>query len=129
MFCALQVPSGNTFPGGFDLFRRPGANDPAAFFAAGDEPFEESLPAVRPFIAYVHVKDIRRDQTERVPAGEGDARIREIVSALKDRELTFSLEPHLSYAGEKRGFSGEENFRRAHAAFLNLLKEQSIDYE
>ena len=105
------------------------AFDPAAFFAAGDEPFEESLSAVRPYIAYVHVKDIRRDQTGRVPAGEGDARIPEIVSALKDRELTFSLEPHLSYAGEKRGFSGEENFRRAHAAFLNLLKEQSIDYE
>ena len=105
------------------------AFDPAAFFAAGDEPFEESLPALDRYVSYVHVKDIRRGQSGRVPAGEGDARIREIVSALRHRDLTFSLEPHLSYAGARRGFSGEENFRKAHRAFVTILKELSIDYE
>ena len=105
------------------------AFDPAAFFAAGDEPFAESLPILEKHIAYVHVKDIRRGQPERVPAGEGDARIREIVSALKDRDLTFSLEPHLSYAGERRGFSGEDGFKRAHTAFVAILKELNVAYE
>lgn len=105
------------------------AFDPAAFFAAGDEPFVESLPTLESYIQYVHVKDVRRGQPGRVPAGEGDARIRKIVSALKDRDLTFSLEPHLSYAGERRGFSGEDDFKRAHAAFVTILKEQNVAYE
>ena len=105
------------------------AFDPAAFFAAGDEPFEESLPTLEEHIAYVHIKDIRGGHPRRVPAGEGDARIREIVSALKDRDLTFSLEPHLSYAGERRGFSGEDGFKRAHTAFVTILKEQNVVYE
>ena len=105
------------------------AFDPAAFFAAGEEPFEESLPVLERYIQYVHVKDVRRGQPGRVPAGEGDARIREIVSALKDRGLTFSLEPHLSYAGERRGFSGEDGFIRAHTAFVTVLKELNVAYE
>ena len=105
------------------------AFDPAAFFAAGDEPFEESLPTLEEHIAYVHIKDIRGGHPRRVPAGEGDARIREIVSALKDRDLTFSLEPHLSYAGERRGFSGEDGFKRAHTAFVTILKELNVAYE
>lgn len=104
------------------------AFDPAAFFAAGDEPFEESLPTLEGYVEYVHVKDVRRGQPGRVPAGEGDVRIREIVSALKDRDLTFSLEPHLSYAGERRGFSGEDGFKRAHAAFVTILKELNVAY-
>ena len=49
------------------------AFDPAAFFAAGDEPFEESLPRLEKYIAYVHVKDIRRDRPGVCPP-EKDAR-------------------------------------------------------
>ncbi len=104
------------------------AFDPAAFFAAGDDPFSESLPTLERYIEYVHVKDVRREGSKRVPAGEGDAHVPEIVSALSHRELTFSLEPHLAYAGAKRGYSGEENFKKAHAAFMKILKEQNIDY-
>lgn len=104
------------------------AFDPAAFFVAGDDPFSESLPTLERYIRYVHVKDVRREGSGRVPAGEGDARIPEIVSALSHRALTFSLEPHLAYAGAKRGYSGEDNFKKAHAAFIKILKEQNIDY-
>lgn len=104
------------------------AFDMAAFFAAGDEPFEESLPAMDKFIAYVHIKDAKRGENGRVPAGEGDARVRDVVRALKSRELVFSLEPHLAYAGAKRGFSGEENFRKAHKALIEILKEENIPY-
>lgn len=105
------------------------AFDPAAFFAAGDDPFGESLPTLEKYIRYVHVKDVRRGETRRVPAGEGDARIREIVSALRDRDLTFSLEPHLCYAGARRGYSGEDGFTRAHGAFVKILTELNVAYE
>ncbi len=118
-----------------ELFRSVGspalrcAFDPAALLAAGDEPFPESLPALSPYIEYVHIKDMKRGASERVPAGEGDTRIPEILGALKDRSLVLSLEPHLAYAGARGGFSGEENFRRAHRALLAILKELEVHYE
>ena len=105
------------------------AFDMAAFCAAGDEPYEQSLPALMPYVEYVHVKDMPRGSSIRVPAGQGDARVRDIVNALKDRPLTFSLEPHLAYAGPQGGFSGEENFRKAHAAFVRIMTESGVDYE
>ena len=105
------------------------AFDMAAFCAAGDEPYEESLPALLPYIEYVHIKDMKRGAAERVPAGEGDARVEDIVRALRDRPLVLSLEPHLAYAGDRRGFSGEENFLRAHEAFTAILQRSEIAYE
>lgn len=105
------------------------AFDMAAFCAAGDEPFEESLPRLLPYIEYVHIKDMKRGASERVPAGEGDARVKNILCALRDRPLILSLEPHLAYAGDKRGFSGEGNFLKAHAALMKILKESGICYE
>lgn len=105
------------------------AFDMAAFCAAGDEPFTESLPRLMPYIEYVHIKDMKRGASERVPAGKGDARVKDIVCALRDLPLVLSLEPHLAYAGAKRGFSGEENFRAAHKAFTDILQESGIDYE
>ena len=105
------------------------AFDMATFCAAGDEPYEESLPRLMPYIEYVHIKDMKRGAAERVPAGDGDARVKDIVCALRDRSLVLSLEPHLAYAGDKRGFSGEENFKKAHAAFTAILQKSEIDYE
>ena len=105
------------------------AFDMAAFMAAGDDPLEQSLPALMPYIEYVHIKDMHRGSSGRVPAGEGDTRVKDIVNALKEKSLVFSLEPHLAYAGEKGGFSGEENFKKAHAAFIRILQELGIDYE
>ena len=105
------------------------AFDMAAFMAAGDDPYEQSLPALMSYIGYVHVKDMHRGSSSRVPAGEGDTRVKDIVNALKEKPLVFSLEPHLAYAGEKGGFSGEENFKKAHAAFIGILQELGIDYE
>lgn len=103
--------------------------DPAAFVAAGEMPFEESLPRVRPYLEYVHVKDSRFGQKERFAAGEGDAQVAQVLSALRDREELFiSLEPHLSFAGPAGGFSGEAPFRRAHSALIRILNQQRISY-
>ena len=65
------------------------AFDMAAFMAAGDDPFEQSLPTLAPYIEYVHVKDMRRGSPSRVPAGEGDTRIKDIVNVLKEKPLFF----------------------------------------
>ena len=103
--------------------------DPAAFVAAGDRPLEDSLPKVLPYLEYVHVKDSRFGQKERFVAGEGDAQVAQVLTALRDREdLFISLEPHLSYAGPAGGFSGEKPFRRAHSALIHILNQQGISY-
>ena len=103
--------------------------DPAAFVAAGEDPFDRSLPQVLPWLSYVHIKDCRKGQSARFVAGEGDGQVAQVLNALRDREELFlSLEPHLSYAGPAGGFSGEENFRRAHGALVRILKEQEIHY-
>lgn len=103
--------------------------DPAAFVAAGEDPFDQSLPEVLPHLEYVHIKDSRKGRKERFVAGDGDGQVAQILSALRNREdLFLSLEPHLSYAGPAGGFSGEENFRRAHAALVRILDQQGIAY-
>lgn len=103
--------------------------DPAALVAAGDRPFEDSLPRVLSYLEYVHIKDSRFGQKERFVAGEGDAQVAEVLCALRDREdLFISLEPHLSYAGPAGGFSGEEPFRKAHSALIRILDRQGITY-
>ena len=103
--------------------------DPAAFVAAGEAPFDRSLPQVLPYLEYVHINDCRKGQKPRFVAGEGDGQVAQVLNALRDRENLFlSLEPHLSYAGPAGGFSGEESFRRAHGALVNILKEQEISY-
>lgn len=103
--------------------------DPAAFVAAGDRPFEDSLPKVLPYLEYVHIKDSRFGQKERFVAGEGDAQVAQVLDNLRDREDLFvSLEPHLSYAGPAGGFSGEKSFRKAHSALIRILNQQRISY-
>ena len=103
--------------------------DPAAFVAAGEDPFDQSLPAVLPHLAYVHIKDSRKGQKSRFVAGEGDAQVAQVLNALRNREdLFLSLEPHLSYAGPAGGFSGEDNFRRAHGALVKILNDLEIQY-
>ena len=103
--------------------------DPAAFVAAGEDPFDQSLPEVLPWLSYVHIKDSRKGRKERFVAGEGDGQVAKVLDALRDRENLFlSLEPHLSYAGPAGGFSGEENFRRAHSALVKILNDQEISY-
>ena len=103
--------------------------DPAAFVAAGEDPFDRSLPKVLPWLSYVHIKDSRKGQPERYVAGEGHGQVAQVLDALRDREdLFLSLEPHLSYAGPAGGFSGEDNFRRAHGALIHILNSQEIHY-
>lgn len=104
--------------------------DPANFVQCGVCPHTDGYDLLRPFVAYVHIKDALLATGKVVPPGEGDGQLRETLSALRDSGFDgfFSLEPHLSAAGTFSGFSGPELFRTAARAFKGLLKEQGIDW-
>lgn len=102
--------------------------DPANFVQCGVRPHTEGYEALRPYIAYVHVKDAKLAGGQVVPAGEGDGEVRETVRALRDSGFDgfFSLEPHLAMAGTFSGFSGPELFRLAVQRFKAILDEEGI---
>lgn len=104
--------------------------DSANFVQCGVRPHTEGYDSLRPFIAYVHVKDALLGSGEVVPAGHGDGEIRDTVAALRASEFDgfFSLEPHLAAAGTFSGFSGPELFREAVRSFKDVLREQEIGW-
>jgi len=100
--------------------------DPANFICVGvEEPFDTGWPLLSQYVKYVHVKDALRANHQVVPAGEGDAQVRELLLALKDQggDYFLSLEPHLVVAGQSLGFSGPELFQKAADALRRLLAE------
>ncbi len=105
--------------------------DPANFVQCGVRPHPEGYEVLRPFIAYVHVKDALLGSGQVVPAGQGDGQLRETIAALRESGFDgfFSLEPHLKSVGTYSGFSGPELFRTAAGAFKDLLREQGIAWQ
>ena len=93
----------------------------------------EAYELLKPYIAYIHVKDARWEDGSVVPAGFGDGNVELILKRLKETGYGgyLSLEPHLSeFVGfsalEKGGkpggkLSGEEAFTLAHDSLLKLL--------
>lgn len=104
--------------------------DPANFVQCGVRPYSEGFDSLRPFIAYVHVKDALLGTGEVVPAGKGDGEWPATIAALRDSGFDgfFSLEPHLQEAGPFAGFSGPNLFGVAAQAFKALLREQQITW-
>lgn len=88
---------------------------------------------LKPYIAYIHIKDALWPDASVVPAGHGDGNVKEILKMLKDGGYQgfLSLEPHLAdfagfsaleqNAGEKKKLSGEEAFTLAHDALMKIL--------
>ncbi len=103
--------------------------DNANFVQCGVRPFTEGYAGLSPYVEYLQVKDALADGTV-VPAGEGDGEFRETVRAFaRDGFDGFaSLEPHLGFGHSLGGFSGPDNWRRAHAAFTRMLDEEGIAY-
>ncbi len=104
--------------------------DPANFVQVGVTPHTEGYADLRPYIAYVHIKDALLDSGQVVPAGQGDGQVRETIAALRASGFDgfFSLEPHLASAGTFSGFSGPDLFRTAVQAFKGILREQAIPW-
>jgi sugar phosphate isomerase/epimerase len=106
--------------------------DPANFVVSHPDlkPHDDGYDRLRPYIAYVHIKDALAATGEVVPAGEGDGQLRETLTALREDGFDgfFSLEPHLATGGTFGGFSGPANFRRASHAFTTLLRDLTIPW-
>jgi sugar phosphate isomerase/epimerase len=105
--------------------------DAANFVQCGVQPHTQGYELLRPYLAYLQVKDALAATGEVVPAGQGDGQLRETLSALRDSgfEGYLSLEPHLGQTGRYGGFSGPQEFRRAAQALKALLDELSITYQ
>ena len=108
--------------------------DFANFVQAGQDTLE-AYELLKPYIAYIHVKDALFKDGGVVPAGYGDGNVKEILGRLKAAGYKgyLSLEPHLSdFTGfsslEQNGriekkLSGEEAFVLAHDALIKILEE------
>ncbi len=99
--------------------------DPANFIMAVVKPYRAAFPEMIKYIEYVHIKDVRFFDKVIVPAGEGDAEIKEILKELKERNFDgfLSLEPHLAIPGKMSGFSGAKLFKKAARALKKILEE------
>ena len=110
-----------------------------ANFVQAKENTLDAYRLLKPYIAYLHIKDARWADGSVVPAGYGDGHVAEILQDLFDSGFDgfLSLEPHLfNFSGfdllEKAGKSmqktdsrlltGPEAFELAHASLLKLLK-------
>jgi len=110
--------------------------DFANFVQCGQDTLE-AYEMLKPYIAYIHIKDALAGSGEVVPAGHGDGNVAKILSMLKDSGYQgfLSLEPHLQeFSGfsalengegiiQKRKYTGEEVFTIAHDALVEILKK------
>lgn len=124
----MQAFYGDHFKAVFDF---------ANFVQCGQDT-REAYDLLRPYIAYIHVKDAKAGSGLVVPAGEGDGRLREILGLLDQSGYAgyLSLEPHLTdFAGlqslERNAarrdsqWTGETAFSVAKEALVGLLKGES----
>jgi 3-dehydroshikimate dehydratase len=104
------------------------ALDPANFVVCGQVPYPDAYDALRSWVRYIHVKDVRADGAL-APAGEGVARWPDLLQRLRQDgyDGVLSLEPHLAEAGQYQGVSGPDLFRRASQALQLLLR--ALDWE
>jgi sugar phosphate isomerase/epimerase len=104
--------------------------DAANFVQCGVRPFSDGYQSIRPHLEYMQIKDALLATGEVVPAGAGDGETLETIRALVADGFDgyFSLEPHLATTNSLGGFSGEDLFSEAHAAFTAILRAEGIDY-
>jgi sugar phosphate isomerase/epimerase len=103
--------------------------DNANFVQCGVRPYTDGYALLRPYLAYLQVKDALAGTGVVVPAGEGDGQLRETLTALRDDGYTgfASLEPHLADQHALGGFSGPAQFGRAARAFAALTQEIGVE--
>ena len=106
--------------------------DFANFVQCGQDT-QEAYEILKPYIAYIHVKDAKADSGEVVLPGEGDGNLSQILQNLNDNDYSgfLSIEPHLVDFGgfaklEKNGKQMEEGdgakaFGSAYEALKGLL--------
>ncbi|MEA2709554.1 MAG: hypothetical protein QOF78_2155 [Phycisphaerales bacterium] len=103
------------------------AFDFANFVQVGDDP-RDNWPGLKPYTAYIHIKDAKRRDGKVVPAGEGDGGMEEIIAdAYASGYRGFlSLEPHLKVAGHSHGETGPALFKVAADALKQLCRRIQV---
>ncbi len=106
------------------------ALDPGGYLRAGVLPFPDAYGDVRARTACVQITDFSIQRRESVPAGSGDARIRETVAELSaDRyDGLLVIEPHLPAHDQLGGRVGADNVVRAVQAFTEILEDEGIPF-
>ena len=111
--------------------------DFANFVQCGQETLS-AYEVLKPYIAYIHIKDASMDTHQVVPAGMGDGHLPEILGQLKAEKYDgfYSIEPHLAEfvglrslerEGEKSKIGedltdGKISFIVAYRAFLKIME-------
>lgn len=103
--------------------------DPANFIQCGQLPYPDAYRAVRPWLAYVHVKDALTNG-EVVASGEGAADWPALLADLRSSGYDgfLSLEPHLQTTGRFGGFTGPDRFHHAVDSLKRLLHAANWEY-
>jgi sugar phosphate isomerase/epimerase len=103
--------------------------DSANFVQVGIRAFTDAYAALRPYLAYLQVKDAVATTGDVVPTGEGDGELLETLTALRDDGYSgfASLEPHLIYSDAFGGFSGAASFGLAARAFRRATDALGIE--
>ena len=108
--------------------------DTANFVKCGQSTYPEAYELIRPYLAYMHIKDALADGSV-VPAGRGIGQVEKILFSLSQSgyEGFFSLEPHLgdfkgfseleSKAVEKKEISTPEKFTLAYESLKELFQK------
>jgi sugar phosphate isomerase/epimerase len=106
-----------------------GCYDFANFANDGVErPFETAWKPLKPYIGFFHLKDWKKGGTNAVPLGEGDGEAERILAdaAASGYDGFMTLEPHLAQAGQFKGFTGPELFKRAAEAARKVCKQAGM---
>lgn len=101
--------------------------DSANFVQVGEEPFPKAYEILKPWIAYIHVKDALFTDGQVTVAGEGDSNYDMFIERLvADGYRGFlSIEPHLDNS-EPGG--GVARFAEAYNALIKLINRHSGVY-
>lgn len=104
--------------------------DPANYVQCGVNPLGEAYPAIRPHLAYMHLKDAVANTPDVVPVGEGDGHVPEILHELHTSgwDGFLSIEPHLGDYTEFGAMSGPQLWTKAHTALVGLLQAEGVEY-
>lgn len=110
--------------------------DPANFIQCEQNP-DKTIDSLFDKMDYFHIKDIIEESGEIVPAGKGDCKIDRILELIDNKNVTLTIEPHLSvFPGYseidktelKNKFvykNNKEAFDDACLNLKNLLKEKN----
>lgn len=110
--------------------------DPANFIQCEQNP-DKTIDSLFDKMDYFHIKDIIEESGKIVPAGKGDCKIDRILELIDNKNVTLTIEPHLSvFPGYseidktelKNKFVYKNNKEAFNAACLNLknlLKEKN----